>query len=350
MGVIAVRPESRLTGREVHEVVATVQAPWIPTNSIKIDGILDEQAWKKAPCLGPFVNMSDGRPGLTLHEGDTRSFIPYKETYAHLLWDDEAFYLAFEVKDEDIWARNLEKDDLGLRIDEGIKIFIDDGGDEITYYQFVINPLNKVYDAFDFIGAPPMDYGYVSLPQWSATSLCTAVKVHGTLDVVPKWREAPDQDQDEGYTVEVAISWESLRTAAHGSKGFSQKNQPKPGERWRLGLYRTERPRPKFSPEEAHCTVSASEAKRIIGIKEEKFVKLIEDGKLKPSKKGGNRFLFGVIMRYAAINRIEHQAWTPTYSGPQKSEFFGVIEFIKEGSIRNNIRGRSSFLTGYRGV
>jgi len=334
LGVIAVRPESRLSGREVHESVATVRAPWISANAIKIDGILDEHVWQKAPRLGPFVNMSDSRSGLTLYEGDARSLVPLKETYARLLWDDEAFYLAFEVKDEDIWARNLEKDDLGLQLDEGIKIFIDDGGDEITYYQFDINPLNTVYDAFDFIAAAPMDYGqnrYVSLPQWNATSLCTAVKVQGTLDVVPKWKEAPGQDQDEGYVVEVAISWESLRTAMPGSNRFHQTNRPKPGERWRLGLYRTERPRPQFSPEAAHGTVSESEARRLIGIEEEKFFKLIKDGKLKPSRKGENRFLFGVVMRYAAIQRTEHQAWTPTYSGPQKSEFFGVIEFIKVG-------------------
>jgi len=321
LGVIAVRPESRLTGREVHEVVATVQAPWIPANAIKIDGILDERIWQKAPRLGPFINMRDGRPGLTLYKDDTRSIVSLKETHARLLWDDKALYLAFEVKDEDIWARNLERDDLGLQGDEGVKIFLDDGGDEITYYQFVINPLNKVYDALDFIGAAPMDYRYVSLPEWNATSLRTAVKVQGTLDVVPKWKEAPAQDQDEGYVVEVAIPWESLRTS----------NQPKPGERWRLGLYRTERPRSKFSPKEAHGTVSASEARRIIGIEEKKFVKLIEDKKLKPSQKEGNRFPFEIVKRFAAIQRAEHQAWTPTYSGPEKSEFFGVIEFIKEG-------------------
>jgi len=58
---------------------------------IKIDGKLDERAWKAAPVSDLFVDPSTGRPAG-------------ERTEVRLLWDERNLYLAFFARDRDISA------------------------------------------------------------------------------------------------------------------------------------------------------------------------------------------------------------------------------------------------------
>src|SRR4249919_1916414 len=61
------------------------------TVPIKVDGRLDEQAWKDAALVGDFVNNRDGsRSKLT--------------TEARVLYDDSFIYFSFRAVDKNIWA------------------------------------------------------------------------------------------------------------------------------------------------------------------------------------------------------------------------------------------------------
>jgi len=60
---------------------------------IKIDGKLEEPAWKTAPSTGLFVNTMNGEPAQP-------------NTEAKLLWDNQNLYIAFENVDTDVWVRS----------------------------------------------------------------------------------------------------------------------------------------------------------------------------------------------------------------------------------------------------
>ena len=298
--ILVFRPESRARGREVHEVVASCRVPHLSTaaagdsiaSAIVVDGVLDEPAWARAARLGPFVNNVTGRPDLTCDPGDGLASAPPSETHARLLWDDEALYLALEASDADVWARDLPRDNGGIAGDEGFRVFIDDGGDEITYYEVDVTPLNRVYDAFNLIPSAPVDYNpwsrQIGLPHWDAIGVQTGVSEHGVVDVVDQWDQPFAGPLDRGYTVEVAILWEAFRTTTTPSSyTIRQTPGPQPGEKWRLGLYRVERPRP-MGP--------------------------------------------GDALRQAASQCVEYQAWTPTYVDFHQPSRFGVVEFVGPGA------------------
>ena len=91
---------------------------------IKIDGKLDDAAWKDAPSTGPFVNTMTGAPV------DQR-------TEAKLLWDDKFLYVAFENADSDVWA-SLSKRDDKLWTQEADELMIDADKNGKTYVEFQV--------------------------------------------------------------------------------------------------------------------------------------------------------------------------------------------------------------------
>jgi hypothetical protein len=58
---------------------------------IKLDGKLDEPAWKTAPSTGMFVNTVTGEAAQP-------------NTEAKLLWDNQNLYIGFENADTDVWG------------------------------------------------------------------------------------------------------------------------------------------------------------------------------------------------------------------------------------------------------
>jgi len=182
---------------------------------LKIDGKLDEEAWKTAASAGPLVDVRTGRQNAGFPVSGS----------VKLLWSDEGILLGFDVKDADVQG-GFKKDakDPHLWTKDTVEIMIDpDGdGDNKDYYEIQINPQNLVFDSqFDDYNKPKIEPdGPFGHQQWSA-KLKSAVSINGTLDKA--------DDKDVGYVVEVMLPWKSF------SK--TKKLPPALGDTWRLNFY-----------------------------------------------------------------------------------------------------------------
>jgi hypothetical protein len=180
---------------------------------IKLDGVLDEAAWKSAPTTGPFLAARTGGPGEV-------------KTEARLLWDDKNLYVALENADPDVWADGKGRDGKLLAAD-AVMVLLDAVGKGTSYIELQAAPNRALADAYlpgphryeDTLGPRRKPFDWTS-------GLQVAVKVDGTL--------ARREDQDRGWTVELALP---LRDAAGEASG-APKTPPALGDTWRLNLLR----------------------------------------------------------------------------------------------------------------
>ncbi|MBO6937311.1 MAG: carbohydrate-binding family 9-like protein [Deltaproteobacteria bacterium] len=173
-------------------------------SDITIDGKLDEPSWRSARATAAFVKTMDGSPadfGVT----------------AKLLWDDENLYVGFVVDDDYLKSEFDERDD-HLWEQDTVEVMLDPGGDGRNYFELQVSPQNVVFDTrYDTRRNP----GPIGHADWNA-EIESAVEVEGTVN---------DDDEDEGYTVEMAISWSSFAT------GNPPATKPEAGQVWRANLY-----------------------------------------------------------------------------------------------------------------
>lgn len=171
------------------------------SDTIRVDGRLDEVSWALAPRVGEMRLIHDpmGRPRFP--------------TEAAVVWDDTNLYVSFACTDPEPWTRFTRRDDR-LWEEEVVEIFLDPDGDGRKYAEIEISPTNVVVD---LLIAAPRASG-PGARQWDAAGLQTAVSRHAA-----------------GWVAEIAIPWASL--AGAGVNGA-----PRAGEQWRVGLYRIERP------------------------------------------------------------------------------------------------------------
>jgi len=183
--------------------------------ALRIDGVLDEPAWKDAADTGAFVNVKSGA-------ADAESAV---QGSAKLLWDDKGLIVGATIKDPKV-VGGFDKatPDPHLWTKDCLELMVDpDGdGDNADYYEIQINPQNLVFDSrFEAYNKPRTEpNGPFGHQEWSA-KLESAVKVQGTLDKA--------DDEDQGYVVEVRVPWSSFDKAKSAP--------PKPGDTWRLNLY-----------------------------------------------------------------------------------------------------------------
>ncbi len=205
-------PKAEKAARTVPEL----EVARLPKGStVRLDGMLDEPAWKEAAATGAFVNVTNGNP-------DADSSV---QGNAQLLWDDKWLYVAVTVKDQDVEGGfDKAQKDPHLWTKDCVELMIDpDGdGDNQDYYEVQINPQNLVFDSrFDQYNKPKTDPdGPFGNQDWTA-KLESAVSVQGTLD--------KDDDEDKGYVVEARIPWSSFDKAKAAP--------PKPGDAWRVNVY-----------------------------------------------------------------------------------------------------------------
>ena len=181
---------------------------------IKIDGKLDEEAWKEAPSapLGDVIT------------GQRNKKSPVDGT-VRLLWNDQGFYVAFEAQDTDLVGGFQKTDkDPHLWAKDTVVIMVDpDGdGDNKDYYEIQINPQNLVYDTlYDDYDSPRQGPdGPFGHQEWSS-GVKSAVVLDGTLD--------KSDDTDKGYVVEAFLPWKSFSKA--------KKIPPALGDTWRMNFY-----------------------------------------------------------------------------------------------------------------
>jgi hypothetical protein len=188
-----------------------------------IDGRLGEPSWATAPWTMPFVDI----------EGDLKPR-PRFVTRAAMLWDDECFYLAADMEEPHLWATVAQRD-VPVLANHDFEVFIDPDGDGHEYYELEVNALNTVWDLLlvkpyrDLALVGPLSGdGSVSpaVTAWDLAGLRSAVHLRGTLN--------RNDDTDDGWSVELALPWKTLRQCAHGPA------PPEHGDQWRVNFSRVE--------------------------------------------------------------------------------------------------------------
>jgi hypothetical protein len=183
--------------------VRAAECRWA-SGPIKLDGVLDEPAWKQAPVLSAFSVYWLGRKARTA-------------TKARLLWDQDNLYFAAEMEDADLYADVKEYNGITWENDV-FELFFKPSPKKLGYYEFQVNALNTHLELFL---ASRGAGGYRRFAPRPPLGMKSAVKLQGTLN---NWH-----DQDKGWTVEGRIPW-----SAFGDTG----GRPRPGSRWRFALCR----------------------------------------------------------------------------------------------------------------
>ena len=179
-------------------------------SKIKIDGKLDDPAWKRASWTDWFGDIRGGEWPK-----------PRYGTRAKLLWDDDYLYIGAELEEPDVWATLTQHDAVIFR-DNDFEVFLNPTGDALKYFEFEINALNTGWDLF-----LPKAYnkGGKADNSWEIPGLLTAVAIDGTLN--------QPGDRDRGWSVEMAFPWAAFRER-------SGIGRPNPGAEWRINFSRVE--------------------------------------------------------------------------------------------------------------
>ena len=160
---------------------------------IRIDGVLDEAAWKRAPVLSDFVQFQPER-------GAPASV----RTSVRILYDGTAVYFGFENTDPEMdkIAARISKRDSDLKEDDAVAVWLDTYGDRRASYYFMTNLLGTQCDG------RVTDNGLTTDTTWDGV-----------------WKSAA-RKTETGWTAEIAIELSSLKY--------------KPGQKrgWGLGLAR----------------------------------------------------------------------------------------------------------------
>ena len=141
-----------------------------------IDGTLDDEVWQKATVLSDFyqTNPGDNTP-------------PSYPTDVMIGYDSANLYLAFKAKDDPSRVRaTVAKRDNVLATDDSVRVLLDTYNDMRRAYVLVFNPFGVQQDGI--------------LTEGTGTDY--------TVDVL---MESAGKLNEEGYSVEVAIPFKSLR-------------------------------------------------------------------------------------------------------------------------------------------
>jgi len=179
--------------------------------AINIDGKIDESSWKKTPWTDKFQDI----------EGYLKPEPQYK-TRVKMLWDDVYFYFAAELDESHIWAK-LKQRDTVIYYDNDFEIFIDPDSDTHDYFEYEINAFGTEWD---LLLTKPYRDGASAINGFDFNHIKSAVAISGTIN--------NPEDEDKGWTIEVAIPWIDLQDCAHMDL------PPKSGDQWRVNFSRVQ--------------------------------------------------------------------------------------------------------------
>ena len=175
-------------------------------HDFSVDGVVTKEICQQATWSATFVDMGSGEQA----EFTTRSAI---------LWSETHLYVAFQAEEPDLQASLTERDSL-IFLENDLELFID-GRD--AYYELEVNALNTVYEVF-FIWRDAFSKGTKFPPETFDISHPDVYTFGGDYD---------RSDLDEGWSLEIAIPWESLVYLADG-----RSLPPQDGDIWKIFLGR----------------------------------------------------------------------------------------------------------------
>lgn len=176
------------------------------TGAIRLDGRLDEPAWRTVGPTSAFVDTMSGAP------------VP-QEAFVHALWDDESLYVAFVIEDDFLSSPFRNPDD-HLWEKDCAEIMLDPDGDGRNYFELQASPRGTVFDTRYDTRRIPGPFGHVD---WNSGMRVGVNTGAGRVD---------DDVDDERYVVEVAIPWAGLRAGLPAPT-----TPPAVGTVWRANFY-----------------------------------------------------------------------------------------------------------------
>jgi formylglycine-generating enzyme required for sulfatase activity len=197
-------------------------------DEISIDGEIGEKSWAHADWTDTF-----GHIFLSAYRR------PFLATRAKLLWDDRYLYAAAELEETNLVGHVTTRDEEIYR-DNDIELFIDVDGDAQDYIELEFNCLGTIWDMFlpkeyNRGGLPHSHPRVATSPPWDLAGMLVAVRMDGSLNY--------PLDTDRGWTIEMALPWDSLQDTSRSS---AQLNRP--GTMLRLNFSRVQHTWPKVWP------------------------------------------------------------------------------------------------------
>jgi hypothetical protein len=176
---------------------------------IKVDGVLDEWPWRRAPRLTPFVHHDTMAPARV-------------KTEVQIFYDHEALYLGWTCEDSDIQA-TLRRRDSKFWEEEVVEFFVTPKALD-RYFELQWNPLGGTFDAVitNKLGRDGRSQKFDGDWSFTATNMIWALQVDGSVQ--------DSSDRDRRWVVEVKIPFADLKVRT-----------PKRGEVWRGNFYRFNR-------------------------------------------------------------------------------------------------------------
>lgn len=183
---------------------------------LQIDGKLDDPAWQAAKASRSFVDLISGK--------STRY-----ETRVKVLWDQDYLYFGYSIEEPDVQAK-FTKRDSPIWQENDVELFI---AGEDAYYELEINARGTLYEGLFVWQDRYKSAGYAEIAEldrrrpevksqafngvglrnhprglrwaflaWDLPGLKSAVSIQGSLN--------DPSDQDQGWTVELAVPWRAL--------------------------------------------------------------------------------------------------------------------------------------------
>jgi hypothetical protein len=201
----------------VNDVNAQVVTPGLKTYNAKyvsfpptIDGIVNDSAWSQGYWESNFEDIEGGsRPK------------PKLSTQFKILWDSNYLYVAGYLKEPDLWATKMIRDDI-VYYDNDFELFLDPNNDGENYFEFEINVLGTL---MDLMMTKPYKMGGTYSLKWNAENIKYAVHPHGTIN--------NNTDIDKGWSIEMAIPFKDFKI---GNRNYL----PNASIPWRLNFSRVE--------------------------------------------------------------------------------------------------------------
>lgn len=206
--------DNRARGATVPVGAAGAQNPAQPSvpsldaaraENINLDGNLDEPSWASARWTDLFVDTLSGNRAAF-------------EAKAKVLWDASNLYVAFQVEDDYLKSEFTEQDDHLWEAD-CVEIMVDPDGDGRNYFELQVSPRNISFDTRYDSRRQPQPIGHAD---WDS-GLRSGIALRGDVD--------DEDDDDEGYTAEIAIPWSAF------DAGASPATAPSAGDTWRVNFY-----------------------------------------------------------------------------------------------------------------
>jgi hypothetical protein len=189
----------------------TLRIPARRWRAPKVDGRLDEWAWRKALKLSGTVPLN------------TTNALANPRTTYRLMWDKQYLYLGFECEDADIAAPPIERDGPVYNAD-CVEAFILPNFEDRLYWEIITSPTGSLFDSLQH--KKLHNWGLDGQPEKTLEGLQIGRVMRGTPN--------NPADRDEGYTIEMAIPFSQL-------PGYTEGKTPAAGQRLHLLLARFDR-------------------------------------------------------------------------------------------------------------